>query len=324
MNAPEPEELRAAYARDLHCEQPSERWLIQDVWARAAVGVVGGAAKSYKSFLALDFALSVASGTPALGRFHIDDPGLALVYLAEDSLPQIRARLEALCRHRGLDFQRLNLAVITEPTLQLDTRRDQERLRATLARFKPRLLVLDPLVRIHSLDENHSQEISRLLSYFRELQRTHDLAVILVHHVSKKSHARPGQALRGSSDLHAWGDSNAYLLRKDERVTLILEHRAARAPSAMTLRLSSSPTGLDTHLELVEQQPPAEENKPTVVERLLRLLAERDRPLPRTHIRELLHINNHRLGQVLDALQQEGKICRGPDGWSHASNGETP
>ena len=113
MKAPELEELRAAYARDLHCEQPSERWLIQDVWARAAVGVVGGAAKSYKSFLALDLAVSVASGTPALDRFPVDDPGLALVYLAEDSLPQIRARLEALCRHRGLDFQRLNLAVIT-------------------------------------------------------------------------------------------------------------------------------------------------------------------------------------------------------------------
>ena len=322
MNSPE--ELPASYARDLRSEEPSERWLIQNVWARAAVGVIGGAAKSYKSFFALDLALSVASNTPALGRFPVDDPGLALVYLAEDSLPQTRSRLEALCRHRRLDFQRLDVAVITEPTLKLDTQRDQDRLRATLGRFKPRMLLLDPLVRIHSSDENSSLEISRLLSYFRELQRTHDLAVILVHHVSKRPHARPGQALRGSSDLHAFGDSNAYLLRRDERVTLALEHRAARATPPMTLRLSSSPTELHTHLEIVEEQPPAGEKKPSIAERLLRLLAQHDCPLPRTRIRTLLRINNHRLGQILDVLEQEGKIRRGPDGWSRASNGEIP
>lgn len=323
-NDSQPQELRASYARDLECEQPSERWLIQDLWSRAAVGVIGGAAKSFKSFLALDLALSVASNTPALDRFDVDDPGRALVYLAEDSLPQVRSRLEALCRHRGLDFQSLDLVVITEPVLQLDTQRDQTRLRATVERFAPRILLLDPLVRIHASDENSSIEISRLLGYFRDLQRTHGLAIVLVHHVTKRNHSRPGQALRGSSDLHAWGDSNAYLSRKDDRVTLTLEHRAARPASPMALRLSSSPSELDTHLELIEESAPEEKSKPTIEQRLLGFLASQDHPLPRTYIRAQLRINNQRLGQVLDTLHEEGKIRRGPAGWYHPSKGETP
>jgi RecA-family ATPase len=134
-----------------------------------------------KSWLGLDFAVSVASGTPALDRFRVEAPGTALIYLAEDGLPQVRGRLEAICRHRGISLGNLNVAVITEPTVRLDAHRDQLRLRATIDHFRPRLLVLDPLVRLHSLDENSSQDISRLLGYLRDLQRSFDLALIVVH-----------------------------------------------------------------------------------------------------------------------------------------------
>jgi RecA-family ATPase len=51
------------------------------------------------------------------------------------------------------------------------------------------------------------------LAYIRELQRQLDLSVILVHHTRKNAAGgiAAGQGLRGSSDLHAFGDSNLYL-----------------------------------------------------------------------------------------------------------------
>lgn len=64
--------------------------------------------------------------------------------------------------------------------------------------------------RLHRLDEYSAQQISGLLSFLRELQCTFDCALLVVHHTSKKRRGRPGQALRGSSDLHAFGDSDAY------------------------------------------------------------------------------------------------------------------
>ena len=57
-----------------------------------------------------------------------------------------------------------------------------------------------------------------------DMQRTYDAAIVLVHHASKKHHAQPGQALRGSSDLHAFGDSNAYLARRKKRIPIINTH----------------------------------------------------------------------------------------------------
>ncbi len=311
------EELRTLYARDLKPEDPEEHWLVRDVWARSAVGVIGGAAKSYKSFFALDLAFSVASGTPALGRFPVEDAGPALVYLAEDSLPQVRTRIEALCCHRAVDIASLPLLAITEPTLRLDTARDQNRLRRTIARYAPRLLLLDPLVRIHALDENDCHEISRLLGYFRELQRTFDLAIMIVHHVSKRGHVRPGQALRGSSDLHAFGDSNAYLKRRGELVILTLEHRASSAPAPMALRLISS--GSPPHLEIVQESLRDEGAEP-IAERVLRLLQTSRKPLSRTEIRARLRVNNARLGEVLEALREAGSISRTAAGWSLRSD----
>jgi RecA-family ATPase len=48
------------------------------------------------------------------------------------------------------------------------------------------------------------------LAYFRSLQRRLDLSVMLVHHTRKNAAGElaAGQGLRGSSDLHAFGESN--------------------------------------------------------------------------------------------------------------------
>ena len=228
--------LPVARASELAIEPEKERWLIRGFWGRSAIVLIRGTPKSCKSWLGLEMAMSVASGSPALGHFTTDATGPALVYLAEDSLPQVRARVEALCRHRGIDIEALDLHVITAPVLRIDLAADQERLAATIDRLCPRIVLLDPLVQLHRLDENSSSEISGLLGYIRDLQRRFDVAVVLVHHASKKARAQPGQALRGSSDLHAIGDSNAYLARRGDRLVLTLKHRAARSPEPLEIR----------------------------------------------------------------------------------------
>lgn len=313
MNPAEADLLSTVFARDLEAERPQDRWLIESLWGREAVGVIGGSPKTMKSWLGLDFAVSVASGTPALDRFRVEAPGTALIYLAEDGLPQVRSRLEAICRHRGIPLGDLEVAVITEPTVRLDTPRDQLRLRSTVDHLRPRLLVLDPLVRLHSGDENSSQDISRLLGYLRDLQRSFELALIIVHHTSKKAHAQPGQSLRGSSDLHAFGDSNAYLARRGEDVILTLEHRSARAPEPLTLRLACLPDGAASHLEI--QNGACDEAPEMPLERKLVDLLRRRGPLPRIQLRSELRINNHRLGEILIALEKSGEIRRTQDGW---------
>ena len=49
---------------------------------------------------------------------------------------------------------------------------------------------------------------------------------------------RAGQALRGSSEVPAWGDSNLYLRRHGDQLALSVEHRAAAAITAVSLQLA--------------------------------------------------------------------------------------
>src|SRR5262249_23475276 len=116
---------------------------------------------------------------------------------------------------------------------------------ATVAGLKPKLLVLDPLVRLHAIDENIAAEVAPLLGYLRSLQRHHRTAVALVHHARKgAAHERGGQALRGSSELHAWGDSNLYLRRNGQNLQLSIEHRAAPGADRLQLALKANSPAL--------------------------------------------------------------------------------
>lgn len=128
----------------------------------------------------------------------------------------------------------------------------------------------------------------------------------VVHHVRKSGASEPGQALRGSGDLHAWGDSNAYLLRRDGKPTLVVEHRSHRSPEPVIVRLDGDPPRL-----VVE----GVATSPAVVpldEHIVTALAER--PLTRTALRERMGVRNETLGVVIDRLVTAGRVLRIEDG----------
>jgi hypothetical protein len=258
-------------------------------------------------------ALSVATGTACLGKYTVPEPGAVLVYLAEDALPIVRERVAGMARHRGLDVARVDIHVITAPILRLDRDPDRLRLMETAGRLRPRLLLLDPLVRLHGIDENNAGEVAALLAYFRSLQRQLDLSVVLVHHARKNATAgaAAGQGLRGSSDIHAFGDSNLYLRRDKEHLVLSTEHRAAPAspPIALALVTTDSDT---THLEVVVQH---EDGKQRGLEvHVLDMLAS-GLVLTRAKLRDGLAVKNERLGAVLDSLERSGRLRRTTAGW---------
>ncbi|HEX8757112.1 MAG TPA: AAA family ATPase [Steroidobacteraceae bacterium] len=207
------------------------RWLVTGLWSEQAVGIVGGEPKCCKSFLALDLAVAVAAGVPCLRRFAVPRAGRVPVFAAEDALHIVRRRLEGISAAASVALANLDIQVITAPTVRLDLDADRRNLAETVARLQPRLLILDPFVRLHRIDENASGEVAPLLAYLRELQRRHDVAVLVVHHAKKGGGGvRAGQALRGSSEFHAWGDSNLYLRRDGDDLSLSASCRAIDDP----------------------------------------------------------------------------------------------
>ena len=307
--------VQTAYQLSVTTE--AQRFLVADLWAHEAVGIIGGEPKCCKSFMALALAVAVASGTPCLGRFVVPEPGPVLLYPAEDSLPTVRTRIEGICAAQAVDFTTLPLYVITVPRLRLDLQVDLFQLCQTIERYKPKLLVLDPFVRLHSIDENASAEVAPLLQHLRNLQRSYKLAVALVHHAKKgASFARPGQALRGSSEFHAWGDSNLYLARSAAAITLTVEHRAAAPiqPLQLALRVLGDAAYLEIKQELAAKE--TTPNPATPETQILALLANSSAPLRLRAIREHAGLRHETVASTIKALLAQGKLLQNEHGFS--------
>lgn len=316
--------LPVVRAADVTGEEARPRWLVASLWARAGVGILGGAPKCCKSWLALEMALAVASGAPCLGVFESGDVGPVLLYMAEDSAPVVKTRLAGICRHRGLDLADLPIHLITAPALRLDRTHDQRRLRDAVAKYEPRLLVLDPFVRLHRIDENDAGQVSALLGYLRELQRAHDVAVLVVHHARKNGAAgQSGQSLRGSGDFFAWADSLLLIRRRRAELLLTVEHRGAPAPEPIGLALAGDDE--DVHLDVVATSEHGGEHATgtngdgrdnvSLDHAVIEALTKAGTPLTRTELRVRLHVRNERLGEALTRLTAAGAVLRVGDRW---------
>lgn len=312
--------LPVQIAHQLEIAPQAESWLIEALWSEQAVGIIGGEPKCCKSFLALDMAVSVASGTPCLRRYPPGRTGRVLLFAAEDALHVVRKRLEGICLAAQVRLEKLDIQVITAPVLRIDTLTDQQRLAETVAKLQPILLLLDPFVRLHRIDENASQEVAPLLGYLRELQRQHHLAVVLVHHARKGAQRlRPGQALRGSSEFHAWGDSNLYLRRGPRnQLSLTIEHRAAASDANIPLALNGN--GDQVALEVLERPVLAESPEPTsAAEKLLGVLQQANKPLAFSDLRKACRIRTQRLCKALNELTQQGHVLKTEHGYQITS-----
>lgn len=313
--------VRASELKTPECRRP---WLIEHLWSHQAVGIIGGSPKSGKTWLALEMAVSVASGSPCLGTFPVSSPGPVLLYAAEDPASALRERVQTLAEVHGINFQQLDLHIITVDALRLDKQEHQDRLVATLKRYRPALLILDPLVRVHGIDENVAGQVAALLGFLRSLQRKTGTAIALVHHVRKNASATAtaGNSLRGSGDLYAWVDSFLYLRTHDHQRLLSAEHRSAPAFGPVALQLVQAAAG--TYLKTVAADAAVSDPKNDgLTSKIVQLLAKAPAPLTIDNLRSHLQVRNQRVVEAIRELAAQGRIQRQARGFALPNGNQT-
>ena len=133
---------------------------------------------------------------------------------------------------------------------------------------------------------------------------------------------RGGQALRGSSEFHAWGDSNLYLRRRGDDLTLSVEHRAAASIDSLSVRLDSKGdvvalTAWDPPSPPTSAAgPPSNDSAPKPRElRIAHHLAAADAPLTAAALRKLCRVRNSTLAAALAELVARGAVSKTPAGY---------
>jgi hypothetical protein len=298
-------------ASKLECESNYKPWLIERLWTIHAVGFVSGPPKSFKTWTVLEMAVSVATGLPCLGAFPVHRTGPVLLYAAEDPASALRLRLRALARHHGMNLDQIDIRVICADSLRLDRPADRQKLAATVELHRPALLVLDPLVRLHALDENQAAPMAELLGHIRTLQRASATAIAIVHHSRKASAHSAGQSLRGSSDLYAFVDSLVSLQRRHGRVTLSAEHRSAPELAPVPLELvAADQTDAAPYLRIAATADGTAPQKNPLEDRIVNFLKESYSPGTTDSLRAVMQVRKQRLLEALRNLIEQHVIRR--------------
>ncbi|MGH9444749.1 MAG: AAA family ATPase [Terriglobia bacterium] len=206
---------------------------------------VGGEPKVGKSLLAANLALALAAGSDRLG-FSLPVPRRVLVCQFELPLAQFVSRL-ALMRHA--------LGAAADQRLFVDTRAAGHLLSAPpgLNHFlaaaqtaAAEVIILDPLYSAHDQDENDTRAMAALCQALLRLRDASHAALIVVHHVRKSIRRfEIGSAFRGSSALHAVGDTYLLLTRPAPQFnTVELRFQFRYAASQPPRRLELDPHSL--------------------------------------------------------------------------------
>ena len=228
------------------------KWLIKGALPTDCCAIVGAEQKTGKTWLALEFALALASGGTAFDKWEAAEPGKTLIYSPEGGYKAMKRRLWAMTWGKRLNPVDMGQQIQLLPgPIHIDNPVARARLKATIAEFQPHLLILDPLISIHSgeKDENKS-EISPILEDIRSLiQHAPGMSVIVVHHFNKaaKTASSMLNQLRGSSALAAWLDCAVLLTKESDdpgatrNINIILRDEVSPDPVGFQLLRKDMP-----------------------------------------------------------------------------------
>lgn len=241
-----PAALSISAAELIELEIPPAEWLIEGIWKAQAVGFIAGPPKAFKSFLALDLAFAVASGQDFLERFVPGERRARNVMLIQNESAKgaLRERVKAASeRFRGVPP---SLRFITNLPIVLEDQSWVLKIEAELARYRPELLILDPLASLTTGNENQAQDMGRVIRLLRGWRDRWGCAIATVHHTGKPSERvsskRSGDKMRGSSALHGAVESALYVERADDeqpRITVKIEQKESEPLRPFTCEFRS-------------------------------------------------------------------------------------
>ncbi len=206
-------------------------WLIEGWWIKRAGGIIAGESKTFKSTAgATEFAVSVATGAPMMGKYKVLQKGPVVLFDGENSLRTIGKRIKRVLLARRLagDIKVVDgiirivfaedppiLIIPKGKTPMMGTDHGMAAFDEIVGKVKPVLVIMDPLYKMFDGDINMPKDAARLTQWLTEAQTKHDCALCVVHHYNKNDTKSGGNRMMGSVYLYAWLQVGWYFTKQN-------------------------------------------------------------------------------------------------------------
>ena len=280
---------------------PEPQWAVLG-FLPEGVTLLAGKPKMGKSWLALDLAIAVASGTPALGRLPTQR-GHVLYLGLEDHERRITDRLRKMLQDAPAPFG-LTWGGYWSP-LSGRGLTDLEAYVQVMPRT--RLIIIDTLARVRPLSASGGSvyaEDYAIITPLKLFAEAHHLSILLVHHLRKNGASDPMDEISGSTGLTGATDCNMVLQRErgQREATLVV---TGRDVEEQTLHMTFDEE--TAHWSLLANQ----SNKPKLSpdrQAIFDLLARTDHPLSPTEIAEMLAMDIAQIRKKLSGMAKAAQI----------------
>jgi hypothetical protein len=184
-----------------------------------------------KTFVALDMALSIASGMPWMGR---ETRHGRVLFVETEGAFGLAERNESWQLRHGAAINP-DIGYVLEPVNLLDPKQVNEFIRGVQA-FQPYQIFLDPLARLmEGGDENSGVDMGKSIGAMRRIATETGAGVLLVHHQGKNASKKE----RGHSSLGGALDIRMRVTRNGDTIKVLVDKDRDR------------PTGMSAHMKLV-------------------------------------------------------------------------
>ena len=210
-------------------EDENIKWLVEGVIPEETITVLHAYGGLGKSWFALDLAIEVGRGGGSWVN-HFPTSGGRVLYIDEELHPKLlKQRYKQLLRGKDLEPKDVDISFLSLQHFKLDIPESVQAIKGIILEMKPDLIVLDPFVALHSLNENSTQDMAGLRGIMKDMISDCGVALLIVDHESKPSQTlqTAAQRQRGNSEKDALADVKI-ALSKDANGCLIVEQSKTR------------------------------------------------------------------------------------------------
>ena len=179
-------------------------WIVEHLIPNNSIILLAGKTRTKKSFVITYIALCICYKLKLLDKFEVFLDSNCL-YLDEEN-PNFLTKNRNRILRKGLGVgPTKKLGYVINSGIKLDSSEGLGKLIELIKTFKPKLVILDSLVRFISkgtTDENKSTDMSNILTNLRRITSEHNVSFVLIHHLNKTLKQNDeADSVRGSSDI---------------------------------------------------------------------------------------------------------------------------
>lgn len=192
------------------------KWIIPDWLPEDTIAFIASPPGTYKTWILLDLAVSIASGTPFLTQYDVVNPGPVILIQQEDHHGGIAERIGQVVNSKfnlivptpdDVFYVKtpppMPLYFHTERKLKFNNKEIMDNLEKVVARIRPRLVIIDPLYSAAETDDYMAKSASEMFR-LKEMRDKYHCTFIIAHHKKKRTEGNDREGLWGSQFLNAF------------------------------------------------------------------------------------------------------------------------